>query len=131
MTSRHDRLVTRVARPTLMRHLGDRGLDGMLEYRRPDGQPGGYFEAILGPERHEQDEQTDGRTRKRVRTVKIPRQDGLPFWNDPPSTEGTFVYHATEYAVGAVESVTENFAAVELVRIESVEQSRPGFRHRG
>ena len=130
MASRFDRLFALGGRGALMRHLGESGLDGMLEYLKPNGQPGGSFEAIVGPERQEKEEQTDGRTRKRVRTVKIPRQTGLPFWDEPPSTEGQFVYHGIGYAVGAVESLTTNFAAVELVRIESVEQSRPGFRRR-
>ena len=128
MPARFDELFARFGRGTLTRHLGLRGVDARLEYRRPNGQPGGYFEAILSAERMEELTEGDGRLRKRVRDARIPRQAGLPFWDEPPSTEGSFFVGLVEYGIEAVEMLSESFASVTLVRIESVEHSRPGFR---
>ncbi len=130
--SRFGDLYAAVGVPLLIEQLGHGGLDGGIDYTRPDGQPGGHFRAILGAERTEEDPAEEGRTIRRVREAKIPRQAGLPFWLEPPSMGGTFTTDEgrgpVEYSVESIEAVSENFACVRLVRRGSAEHSRPGYR---
>jgi hypothetical protein len=123
----HDQLFAAAGRPVLMGQFGD---DAGLDYTHPDGTADGHFEAIVGPERTEEQPALDGRILRRVREVKIPRQEGLPFWDEVPSSFGRFTYREIEYAVDVIEAVTENFIYLRLLRVAAAEHSRPGYRRK-
>ncbi len=130
--STFDTLYADVGVPLLVGFFGHDGVDGGFDYTKPDGQPGGHFDAILGPEKTEEDSTDEGRTIRRIRQAAIPRQAGLLFWSEPPSMKGTFTINdgagPVEYAVESIEAITESFAYVRLVRRGSAELSRPGYR---
>jgi len=123
----HDELFGPAAAMVLMDHFGD---DAGVDYTHPDGTSGGHFEAIVGAERTEEVLTDAGRDLRKVRQLKIPRQEGLPFWDQGPSAFGRFTYRTVEYAVDVVEAVTASFIYLRLLRVGPAEHSRPAYRRK-
>lgn len=122
----HGELFAGTAAPLLLDHFGQ---EGNL-YVTADGTPAAEFDAIVTPERAEEQQTVEGTVLRYVRELKIPRQEGLPFWDDTPSSYGRVWVGNVQYAIDVIEAVTESFVYLRLVRVGVAEGSRPAYRRK-
>jgi len=81
-------------------------------------------------ERSEEDPATDGRHQRRVRAVKVLSDaDDADYGGvAEPSERATVTIDSVEYSVESISTVSTAAWRLGLVRIGSVERSRPGYR---
>ena len=122
----HGELFGAVSAPLLLDYFGRSG----VLYVASDGTPQAEFDAIITPERAEEQQTLEGVQLRYVRELKIPRQEGLPFWDQTASSYGRVWVGNVEYAIDVIEATTESFVYLRLVRLGVAEQSRPAYRRK-
>ena len=103
-----------------------------VTYTPPDDGEAVALTGIVEREQVEEDPAGDGRRQRRVRGVKILSDaDDADYGGvAAPSERATVTIDSIEYAVNSIGTVTSSVWRLGLVRIGSVEKSRPGYRQK-
>jgi hypothetical protein len=118
-----DLLFAELGLPVLMEYSS-----GPIRYADPD-VPAVDLTALVGPERSEEESDLDRRRRIRIREAKIHRDPAGP-WGGvaDPRSDATVTIDGLEYSVREI-SLSGTMATLVLIRAETLERTKPGYRN--
>jgi len=123
--SRFDGIMAQVRRPVLLDEVGR-----TVTYTPVTGDPV-ELTAIVGPVEVSEDDEFEGRTSRSARSVMIstdPDAEGGGVAS--PGMEAKLTIDSVAWAIEAIEALTGSMARLRVVRIESMERTREGYRGR-
>lgn len=127
MSSFADGIFAEFGSPVLQEYIGEQPGDRVYLTPR-GGERIGPFECIVGGVVGVEENTEHGLKKIYRRTLRFPFNADLPFWGTGPTVGTVAVIGGEEWSIDLVESLTESYATVRVVRHTPVEVSRPGFR---